>query len=254
VAINTTLVSDTNNTDDLGTSSIRWRDLYLSNSINLNGSGAGFFELAEGSPPTVVANRLTFTAPADAPASGLVYVLPADTPTTGQILSASISGTTVTLSWENDGGGGGGSGTVNSGTAARLAFYATTGTAVSETGAFLSVDNTNSVINALGGMRINRTATATNYSVLKSDRYIGVTDTGAARTITLPDLGTADAGTEFTIADESNGAMANPITIQAGGSDTFIAGISGPVVIDVNNGSVTLMWTGTSATAGWRIK
>lgn len=33
VAINTTLVSDTNNTDDLGTSSIAWKDLYLNGSI-----------------------------------------------------------------------------------------------------------------------------------------------------------------------------------------------------------------------------
>lgn len=34
VAINTTLVSDTNNTDDLGTSSIAWRDLYLAGTFN----------------------------------------------------------------------------------------------------------------------------------------------------------------------------------------------------------------------------
>ncbi len=37
VAINTTLVSDTNNTDDLGTSSIAWKDLFLTGSIK-NGS------------------------------------------------------------------------------------------------------------------------------------------------------------------------------------------------------------------------
>ena len=35
VAINTTLVSDTNNTDDLGTSSIAWRTLYAGTSIEL---------------------------------------------------------------------------------------------------------------------------------------------------------------------------------------------------------------------------
>lgn len=35
VAINTTLVSDTNNTDDLGTSSIMWRTAYLGTSIEL---------------------------------------------------------------------------------------------------------------------------------------------------------------------------------------------------------------------------
>lgn len=41
VAINTTLVSDTNNTDDLGTSAINWKDLYL----------AGTFFLAPRSDP-----------------------------------------------------------------------------------------------------------------------------------------------------------------------------------------------------------
>lgn len=35
VAINTTLVSDTNNTDDLGTSGINWRDLYLAGTFAL---------------------------------------------------------------------------------------------------------------------------------------------------------------------------------------------------------------------------
>lgn len=35
VAINTALVSDTNNTDDLGSSSIAWKDLYLAGTFNL---------------------------------------------------------------------------------------------------------------------------------------------------------------------------------------------------------------------------
>lgn len=149
---------------------------------------------------------------------------------------------------------GGGGGTVTIGAANRLTYYPAAATSVSPTGAYFTVDNTNSVINLLGGMRINRTATATNYTVLKSDRYIAVTDTTAARTITLPDLGTADAGTEITIGDESNGATVNNISIVAGGADTFITGLSGPVILDVNNAIVTLLWTGTSATAGWRIK
>ena len=110
------------------------------------------------------------------------------------------------------------------------------------------------VTNYVAGFKRKRTATATSYTVLATDGYVGVTDTSAARTITLPDLGTADAGFEVTIADESNGATTNNISIVAGGSDTFINGFSSPIVIDVNNGSVTLYWTGTSATAGWRIK
>jgi len=38
VAINTTLVSDTTNTDDLGSSSIRWKDLYLAGDIDITGA------------------------------------------------------------------------------------------------------------------------------------------------------------------------------------------------------------------------
>ncbi len=41
VAINTTLVSDTNNTDDLGTSSIAWKDLFLTGSTAITISTAG---------------------------------------------------------------------------------------------------------------------------------------------------------------------------------------------------------------------
>lgn len=281
VAINTTLVSDTNNTDDLGTSSFRWRTLYLSDSLDLDGPGAGRFVLGEGAPPTVVAETLTFAAPADVPASGLIYILPSDTPANGEQMTASISGTTVTLSWEVPGSGTGlislegqtgptqtftddANVTIVSGSNAHAITWVGTLAKSRQHAATIYNDQANAfssgpqdfsaVTTFVGGMRRKRTATATNYTVLTTDGYVAITDTSATRTITLPDLGTADAGTEFTIADESNGAMVNPITIQAGGADTFIAGITGPVVIDVNNGSVTLLWTGTSATAGWRIK
>jgi len=40
VAINTSLVSDTNNTDDLGTSSIAWKDLYIAGNIHIGGTGS----------------------------------------------------------------------------------------------------------------------------------------------------------------------------------------------------------------------
>lgn len=142
-----------------------------------------------------------------------------------------------------------------SGTAGKIAKF-TGSTAVgdsllTESGALVTVGGS-TFLN--GGHKIKRTATATSYTVLASDYYVGVTDTSAARTITLPDLTTTDAGFETTIADESNGALTNNISIAAGGSDTFLAGITGPVVIDVSNGVATLFWTGTSSTCCWRIK
>ena len=40
VAINTSLVSDTNNTDDLGSSSKAWKDLYIAGNIHIGGTGS----------------------------------------------------------------------------------------------------------------------------------------------------------------------------------------------------------------------
>lgn len=108
VAINTTLVSDTDNTDDLGTSSIAWKDLYLKGTANFGGSNSLYIQFNEGSATSAVANTAILTGAADFPAGGLVYIWPSDTPTTGEQLTASISGTTVTMSWDAAGSGGGG--------------------------------------------------------------------------------------------------------------------------------------------------
>lgn len=82
--------------------------LTIAGALVLSATGAGYVEMAEGSAPSAVANRLTITAPSDAPAGGLVYVLPADTPSNGEQLTANISGTVVTLSWDAAGSGGSG--------------------------------------------------------------------------------------------------------------------------------------------------
>lgn len=50
VAINTTLVSDTDNTDDLGTDAVRWKDLFLSGVIE---SGGGLWDDAQTTGITV---------------------------------------------------------------------------------------------------------------------------------------------------------------------------------------------------------
>lgn len=57
VAINTTLVSDTDNTDDLGTGAIRWKDLYLAGSVKDAGSNEVLTFASVGS----AVNELTIT-------------------------------------------------------------------------------------------------------------------------------------------------------------------------------------------------
>lgn len=95
--------------------------------ISLTGTGAGYLQLAPGTAPTVVASQYIYAAPATAPGGGLLYLLPSDTPTNGEQLTANISGTTVTLSWDAAGSGGSGDAVSVNGSAATDAnFVATT--------------------------------------------------------------------------------------------------------------------------------
>lgn len=79
--------------------------------------------------------------------------------------------------------------------------------------------------------------TAINYTVTDVDYYIGVTDTSAARTITIPSA-SGFPGKVFIIKDESAAAGTNNITVQA--SSGNIDGV-GTYVISTNSGAVTLM-------------
>lgn len=82
VAINTTLVSDTNNTDDLGSSSITWKRLYLKTGLIIQESGAG-------------TDAVTIQSPA-ALAASYTLTLPTTDGNSGEILSTDGSGV---LSW-----------------------------------------------------------------------------------------------------------------------------------------------------------
>ncbi|CAK0754879.1 exported hypothetical protein [Azospirillaceae bacterium] len=53
IAINTTLVSDTNNTDDLGTTGIKWANLYLANTATSNVVDTQYLEYAGGTKVVV---------------------------------------------------------------------------------------------------------------------------------------------------------------------------------------------------------
>lgn len=110
-------------------------------------------------------------------------------------------------------------------------------------------DDTIGRLSVNGAAAFKHTSTATSYTVLASDYLIGVTNTSAARTVTLPASTSVLTGQAFTIVDESNGAGTNNITVQRGASDTFLGGGTS-VIIDVDGGSVTVFWTGSV----WAIK
>jgi hypothetical protein len=89
-----------------------------------------------------------------------------------------------------------------------------------------------------------RTATATAYQMLQTDELIGVTDTSAPRTITLPAISVTPAGKIYAIVDESNAAGTNNITISRAGSDTF-RDASTSKVINTNGGDFKCYSSGT---------
>lgn len=95
---------------------------------------------------------------------------------------------------------------------------------------------------------IDSKLTAVSYSATIFDYYIGVTDTSAARTITLPDptnslLNPFPLNKSFVIKDQSGGAGTNNITI-----DTVAGLIDGAATakIDNNYGSLTFKSDGTN--------
>jgi len=71
--------------------------------------------------------------------------------------------------------------------------------------------------------------TATSYTVLNTDRIVGVTDTSASRVITLPSITTVPGGVTLLIKDESGGAADNWITVVPTGAAT----IDGETSIDI---------------------
>ena len=60
-----------------------------------------------------------------------------------------------------------------------------------------------------------------DYTIEKEDYYVGVTDTSAPRTITLPPLDSVPLWVEYIVKDESGGAGANNITIDGDGAETI---------------------------------
>ena len=100
-----------------------------------------------------------------------------------------------------------------------------------------------------GGHTWKRTASAVDYnpSALTTDYLIAITDTSAARTVTISNediaKGTTSFPRQFVIKDESGGAAANNITVQ--GESGNIDG-AGSVLITQNYGSLTIYSDGTN--------
>lgn len=99
-------------------------------------------------------------------------------------------------------------------------------------------------LSAQGGFRLNLTETAVSYLALATDVIIGVTDTSAARTISLPPAATAATDRLYIIKDQSGGASVNNITVDPDGAETIDGAAT--AVINTNYGSLSIYTNGSA--------
>lgn len=116
----------------------------------------------------------------------------------------------------------------------------TTGKIIQNSGTIL--DDSDNIF-FVAGMVFARHATAVSYTVLDNQFYIGVTDTTAPRTISLPAAPLGE-GQYFIVKDESGGAGTNNITVNVDAAATTIDG-SASVSIDSNYGALQFFYDGT---------
>ncbi len=96
-------------------------------------------------------------------------------------------------------------------------------------------------INSQSGNILGTVRTANDLLLQASNDYCGVTDTSAARTITLPQF--ASDGHRFIIKDESGVSSVNNITVVVAGGANIDGSAS--YVINQNYGSVTVIFNAT---------
>lgn len=91
------------------------------------------------------------------------------------------------------------------------------------------------LINVQGGLYFKRTNINLDYTVIDTDVHIIVTDTAAARNITIP-LAQSKRARILWVSDQSGGAATNNITLTPASPQTINA--SATYVISANYGSV----------------
>jgi plastocyanin len=171
--LSASLLPTTDVTYDLGSASYRWKDLYLSGSsiklgsatitstgtaINLpagttiNGSAVNSFGTVE------VSGQSSLVA--DAAGDTLTFVA-------GPGIAITTSAGTDTITITNTGSGGGGASGVSSGTATRLAYYASTGSVIQDSGANLTWSG--SLLSVTGSISASVDITVDGSSVITAD-------------------------------------------------------------------------------------
>ena len=147
--LSASLLPTTDVTYDLGSASYRWKDLYLSgSSINLGSATITATGSAINLPAGTTIGGSSVSGFSTVEVSGqsnIVADSAGDTLTfvAGPGIAITTSAGTDTVTITNTGSGGGGGGGVSAGTATRLAYYASTGSVVQDSGANLTWSGTN---------------------------------------------------------------------------------------------------------------
>lgn len=84
----------------------------------------------------------------------------------------------------------------------------------------IGTSDPSSTLHVKGSQSVQRIAVQADYTLTDTDYYIGVTDTAAPRTVTLPTASGRD-GRVYIIKDESGGAGTRPITVKAESGETI---------------------------------
>ena len=147
--LNASLLPTTDVTYDLGSASYRWKDLYLSgSSIKLGSATITATGTAVNLPAGTTIGGTSVSGFSTVEVSGqsnIVADTAGDTLTfvAGPGIAITTSAGTDTVTITNTGSGGGGASGVSAGTATRLAYYASTGSVIQDTGANLTWSGTN---------------------------------------------------------------------------------------------------------------
>jgi len=100
-----------------------------------------------------------------------------------------------------------------------------------------------STLHVSGSQSVQRTAVTADYTLTDTDYYVGVSDTSAQRTVTLP-TASGKSGRVYVVKDESGGAGAHSIKVKALSGETIDG--EGELSINANYGVLRVISSGTN--------
>ena len=260
--LNASLIPTANVAYDLGSASYRWKDLYLSgSSISLGSATITSTGSAVNLPAgtTIAGSAVTaFSTVSVSSQSDLVADSASDTLTfvagPGILITTNAGADSITITNTGGGGGGGASG-VSSGTANRLAYYASTGSVVQDSGANLTWSGTvlavtgsitATSISATSAITVNGSNVLTAASLPNVFSTVSVAGQSNVVAESTTDTLTLVAGTNVTITTDST---TDSITINAtggtGGGAAVLDDLTDVAITTPSSGQV-LKYNGTS--------